>query len=224
MSPLLTAASLLLMVLQASGVLTPGSSKMTVSCVMTLFLIMVSLVPVTLFSVVAVYPSGARYCVTDLSSVGISLGHDIYTQHIVTAVYNIIYKSALVFWVPIFLLAVPVIRMIKMVNTDSDKHLKITLSVAVTISFIVFNLPLSTVAAVRQIFLIQSAPMAYKEKYLLDVLESLLKLLSFFFHVFRPLVCLVLEHGSSYTQEDFILNEKLRNEEKKLLKKDDEEI
>ena len=66
--------------------------------------------------------------------------------------------------------------------------------------------------------------MAYKEKYLLDVLESLLKLLSFFFHVFRPLVCLVLEHGASLTQEDLILNEKLRIEEKKLLKKDDEEI
>lgn len=72
--------------------------------------------------------------------------------------------------------------------------------------------------------MIQSAPMAYKEKYLLDVLESLLKLLSFFFHVFRPLVCLVLEHGASLTQEDLILNEKLRIEEKKLLKKDDEEI
>ena len=76
----------------------------------------------------------------------------------------------------------------------------------------------------RQIFLIQSAPLAFKEKYLLDVLESLLKLLAFFFHVFRPLVCLVLEHGASLSQENLIMNDKLQIEGKKLLKKNDEEI
>ena len=70
--------------------------------------------------------------------------------------------------------------------------------------------------------MIQAAPMAYKEKYLVDVMESLFKLLSFFFHVFRPLVCIVLDHGASLS-EDYLLDEKLRSEEKKLLKKDEEE-
>ena len=74
----------------------------------------------------------------------------------------------------------------------------------------------------RQVFLIQSPPMAYKEKYLMDVMESLFKLLSFFFHVFRPLVCLVLEHGASLSHDDFILNAKLQSEHKKLLKRDEE--
>ena len=64
--------------------------------------------------------------------------------------------------------------------------------------------------------------MAYKEKYLMDVMESLFKLLSFFFHVFRPLVCLVLEHGASLSHDDFILNAKLQSEHKKLLKRDEE--
>ena len=57
--------------------------------------------------------------------------------------------TAYYLWLPFLLIIVPVIRMIKMVNTDSDKNLKITLSVAVAISFVVFNLPLATVAAVR---------------------------------------------------------------------------
>ena len=150
-SPLLTAVSLLYLVLHALGLrfLTPGSSSVKVTAVMTVFLIMLSLIPVTMFSEVAIYPSKARFCVTDLSSVGISLGHDIYTQHIVTAVYNIMYKSVFVFWLPVMMIVVPVIRMMKMINTDNDKNMQISLSVAVAISFVVFNLPLATVAAVR---------------------------------------------------------------------------
>ena len=62
--------------------------------------------------------------------------------------------------------------------------------------------------------------MAYNEKYFLDIAESLLKLVSFFYHIFRPLVCLVLEHAASVQSDaEFILNE-----EKKLIpRKGDEE-
>merc|ERR1719471_2513598 len=109
-----------------------------------------------------------------------------------------------------------------MINTEEDKNLSISLSIAIAISYIVFNFPLATVTTVRQAFLIQSAPMAYKEKYLMDVMESLFKLLSFFFHIFRPLVCLVLETGASLSQEDLSLDNKLRSEEKKLLKTDED--
>ena len=37
--------------------------------------------------------------------------------------------------------------------------------------------------------------MTHKDRWLLDVLQSVGHLLSFFFHVFRPLVCAVLDMG-----------------------------
>ena len=86
-------------------------------------------------------------------------------------------------------------------------------------------LPILTILSFRQIILIRSAPMAYNEKYILDIAESLLKLLSFFYHVFRPLVCLVLEHAASVQSDNqFILNEKFQIEERKLIsRRGDEE-
>ena len=58
-----------------------------------------------------------------------------------------------------------------------------------------------------------------------DIAVFPLKLLSYFYHVFRPLVCLVLEHAASVQSDaEFILNEKFQIEEKKLIpRKGDEE-
>ena len=59
----------------------------------------------------------------------------------------------------------------------------------------------------------------YKDKWLLDLLQSSFKLFSFFLHIFRPLVSLVLEHGYSLSvgHTDFIKNSQYSNEVKQLL-------
>jgi len=223
LTPLLTAAALLILILQAAGILVLRSRKSKMAILMIIFIIVfVLLLPTLVWSELAIYPSSRRNCVMDMSSMANMMGMDFTTQHILTALYYIIYKSIISFWLPSLIILLPVIRMFKRINTDCDKNLEISLSIAVAISFIVFYFPLATVVTVRQIFLIQSEPMDYKEKYLMDVLESLFKLLSFFFHVFRPLVCLVLIQGASITQETLFLNDKLRYEEKKLLKTDEE--
>lgn len=225
LSPLLTSASLLLLVLQASlssSRLFSSASSILVAVMASLAMILLLTVPTLLFSEVAVYPSSARHCVVDMSGVGASLGLDITRQHITTAIYNMVYRAGLTFWLPVLVILVPLVRLVRMVNTEVDTDLRISLSLAVAASFIVFYFPFATVTTVRQVFLIQSPPMAYKEKYLMDVMESLFKLLSFFFHIFRPLVCLVLETGASFSHEDLSLDNKLRSEEKKLLKTDEE--
>ena len=105
--------------------------------------------PSVFFSEIAVYPSTATYCVIDLSGLANKMGLDVNTQHIVTALYFILYKSVLGYWIPLLLIAFPLVKLMKMVNTDADKNLKISLSVAVGVSFLIFNLPLASVRAVR---------------------------------------------------------------------------
>ena len=106
-------------------------------------------VPTLLFSEVAVYPSSARHCVVDMSGVGASLGLDITRQHITTAIYNMVYRAGLTFWLPVLVILVPLVRLVRMVNTEVDTDLRISLSLAVAASFIVFYFPLATVTTVR---------------------------------------------------------------------------
>ena len=112
-------------------------------------LLLILLLPSIFFSEIAVYPSTATYCVIDLSGLANKMGLDVNTQHIVTALYFILYKSVLAYWIPLLLIAFPLVKLMKMVNTDADKNLKISLSVAVGVSFLIFNLPLASVRAVR---------------------------------------------------------------------------
>jgi len=199
-SPLLSSGTLLLLVYQAflSSFHTPHSSRLThLFLLLSLLLITLTIlsIPSILYSGLAVYPSTARYCVMDLSSLSSWAGMETGRQHAVTAIFFLIYKSVLTYWLPLTLVIFPILKMVKMVNTMADKQYTITLTMAVTVSFLVFNLPLTTIVSVRQILTMTSSHMTHKDRWLLDVLQSVGHLLSFFFHVFRPLVCKVLDMG-----------------------------
>merc|ERR1712142_999382 len=95
-SPLLTSAILLYLIYQASGLRCLNNiSSLSKVIGSTLTLIAMMLLPSVFFSEIAVYPSTASFCVIDLSGVGNKMGLDINTQHIVTALYFILYKSVL---------------------------------------------------------------------------------------------------------------------------------
>ena len=149
-SPLLTSLTLVYLIYQAWGLRclshTPALLTLIIS---TTTLCLWLLVPSVIFSEIAVYPSTARYCVIDLSGLASRVGLDITSQHILTAIYFILYKSVLSYWVPVLLIVLPLVKMLKLVNTDADKNLQISLSVAVGVSFIIFNFPLAAVTAVR---------------------------------------------------------------------------
>ena len=151
LSPMLSSAALLLLVLQASltSRLFSTTSSILVSVIASLMVILLLVLPTLLYSEVAVYPSSARHCVVDMSGVGASLGLDITRQHITTAIYNMIYKAGLTFWLPALIILLPLVRMVRMVNTEVDADLRVSLSLAVAASFLVFYFPLATVTTVR---------------------------------------------------------------------------
>ena len=149
-APLLTSVTIVFLIYQAWGLpslsRTPALLTLIIS---TTTILLWLLVPSVLFSEIAVYPSTARYCVIDLSGLASRIGLDIDSQHVLTAVYFMLYKSVLTYWLPVLLIVLPLVKMLKLVNTDADKNLKISLSVAVGVSFIIFNFPLAAVTAVR---------------------------------------------------------------------------
>merc|ERR1719317_1315420 len=91
------------------------------------------------------------------------------------AVFFLIYKSLLTYWLPLLLVLYPLIKLVKMVNTVTDTEYTVTITFAVTIS----NIPASSTTV-----------------WIINVFHSLSLQISFFFHIFRPLVCLVIDQES----------------------------
>ena len=146
--------------------------------------------PSVLFSEIAVYPSTASYCVIDLSGLASRVGLDLNSQHILTAIYFILYKSVLPYWVPLTLTVLPVVRMMKKINFSDDKYFSQSLNLTIVTSFFVFNLPLAMLELTRHAMI--SSLSQHHQAWTIQVLQSLFLLLSFFYHIFRPLACLVL--------------------------------
>merc|ERR1711953_69207 len=153
-------------------------------------LLLLLLLPSVLFSEIAVYPSTARYCVIDLSGLASRIGLDINSQHVLTAVYFMLYKSVLPYWVPLALTVLPVVKMMKKINFSDDKYFSQSLNLTIVTSFFVFNLPLALLELTRHALI--SSHSGHHQAWTMQVLQSLFLLLSFFYHIFRPVACLVL--------------------------------
>lgn len=151
-------------------------------------LLILLLLPSLLFAEIAVYSSTTRYCVIDLSGLANRVGLDINSQHILTALYFILYKSVLPYWVPLSLTILPVVKMMKKINFSDDKYFSQSLSLTIVTSFFVFNLPLAILEVTRHAHSLSQ----HHQAWTIQVLQSLFLLLSFFYHIFRPVACLVL--------------------------------
>merc|ERR1711971_1483080 len=189
LSPMLSSAALLLLVLQASlsSRLFSTSSSILVSVTASLMVIILLVLPTLLYSEVAVYPSSARHCVVDMSGVGASLGLDITRQHITTAIYNMIYKAALIFVLPL----VKVTR--KYDSNKANIDLQDILTFSLGISFIMFSLPHAALISARQCMELLHVNVGIYFSWILKVLQSFFQLLRYFFHVFRPMCCIILD-------------------------------
>merc|ERR1712227_118865 len=190
LSPLLSSTFLVIYVISFQDTRKKISTPLTI--LSTMLLVMLLLIPSLMFSEIAVYPSGARYCVIDMSSLGVMVGMDITSQHIITAIYAIVYRAVLAFWLPALIIILPVINMFKMINTEEDKNLSISLTFTIACSFIVFNLPLASLVLIRQMVSISHLSLGSSTSWVLQVVQSLFLLFSYFFHVFRPLSCIIV--------------------------------
>ena len=187
LSPLLSSAALLILVLQASlssSRLFTSASSILVAVMASLALILLLVVPTLLFSEVAVYPSSARHCVVDMSGVGAGLGLDITRQHITTAIYNMVYRAGLPFWLPAAILSLPLVKIAGKYHSDkSHVDLQDILTLSLGVSFIMFSLPHAALISAR---------------YYLDVLNHnfllLIKLLDREWQFYKSIMG-VLSHG-----------------------------
>ena len=152
LSPMLSSAALLLLVLQASlsSRLFSTTSSILVSVTASLMVIILLVMPTLLYSEVAVYPSSARHCVVDMSGVGASLGLDITRQHITTAIYNMIYKAGLTFWLPALIILLPLVKVTRKYHSNkANIDLQDILTFSLGISFIMFSLPHAALISAR---------------------------------------------------------------------------
>ena len=126
------------------------TSEILVSVFLVTIFTLLLVVPTLLFSEVAVYPSSARHCVVDMSGVGASLGLDITRQHITTAIYNLIYRAGLTFWLPATILCLPLVKIARKYHTDkSHVDLQDILTFSLGASFIMFSLPHAALISAR---------------------------------------------------------------------------
>merc|ERR1712243_502452 len=154
-----------------------------------LLLVLIS-TPVILYSSLAIHPSGDRYCVIDLVTMVAWLG---IKQQVVTSIFFIIIKPILSFFIPMLLLMISMARMKKSVHSTLEDKTNSTLVRTVIISYGVFYLPYFSAVFIRHLLVIFSYTLNTRDKWLLDIFQSLFHLISYFFHVFRPLVCMVLD-------------------------------
>merc|ERR1711953_1221648 len=138
-------------------------------------LLLLLLLPSVLFSEIAVYPSTARYCVIDLSGLASRIGLDINSQHVLTAVYFMLYKSFLSYWLPVALTVLPVVKMMKKINFSDDKYFSQSLNLTIVTSFFVFNLPLALLELTRHALI--SSHSGHHQAWTIQVLQSLFLLL-----------------------------------------------
>merc|ERR1711953_1631502 len=138
-------------------------------------LLLLLLLPSVLFSEIAVYPSTARYCVIDLSGLASRIGLDINSQQVLTAVYFMLYKSVLPYWVPLALTVLPVVKMMKKINFSDDKYFSQSLNLTIVTSFFVINLPLALLELTRHALI--SSHSGHHQAWTIQVLQSLFLLL-----------------------------------------------
>lgn len=202
-NPLLCTGTLLLLVYQAYSVASQQDHFYSFPHLILQFSIILLTttllcIPSFIFSRVDTFPNtisnSTSYCIIDLSSMP---GRDIEgvgSAKPITAIFLLILKSVLPFWLPLALIIIPVLRMAKTDKVVVEKQLTVTIALAVAVSFVVFHLPYSSLVFVRHVMSIVNHSLTTYNIWVLHVLQSFFLLISFFFHIFRPLVCLLLDH------------------------------
>lgn len=205
-NPLLSSGTILLLIYQAHSSSSIQSSTASLlrwprssfsSCLLLTSVLLVSAsivsIPSALYSAVSETNSGARYCVMDLSSVAVWTGLGPGRGSIPMALYYLIYKSVLTYWLPMGLALPMVCRLYRMTSTSHDKHQTITLTLAVTASYATFYLLHAAIVFIRHVADIAEISISERTGWIISVAQSLFWLLATFSHFFRPMLCLLLD-------------------------------
>jgi len=201
-APLLTAATFILLILSSLPTAAPRPSTVLRRLLVGVLVALLLSLPSLAFSGLAVYPSGARHCVLDLGGVGAEIGLPTKDLQLPTAVYYLVLRAVLPFWMPMLLLPV----LWKRLKNKAGSSPIISLPLTVAISHVIFLAPLALVLTARYLLAASQLPLTSRASFTLDVLSSLALLVSYFLHLFRPLTALVLEPSlrSSLTTSPYL--------------------
>jgi len=201
-APLLAAATFILLILSALPTAAPRPSTVLKRLLVGVLVALLLSLPSLAFSGLAVYPSGARHCVLDLGGVGAEMGLPTKDLQLPTAIYYLVLRALLPFWVPMLLLPV----LWKRLKNKAGSSPIISLPLTVAISHVIFLAPLALVLTARYLLAASQLPLTSRASFTLDVLSSLALLVSYFLHLFRPLTALVLEPSlrSSLTTSPYL--------------------
>merc|ERR1711990_400255 len=100
-APLLTAATFILSSLPSA---TPRPSTVMKRLLVGVIISFLLSLPSLAFSGLALYPSGARHCVLDLGGVGAGMGLPTSDLQLPTAIYYLVLRALLPYWVPLLML------------------------------------------------------------------------------------------------------------------------
>jgi len=198
-NPLLYIGVILLLVYQTYMTATqPDTQTRTLSHLLFQFLFVVIstlllCIPSTLYSKVTPSTNTSNHCTMDLSSIYGGNEDTSDVDNALTGIFLLIFKAVLPYWLPLAMISVPVIRMIRMDKILADKQLDVSMAVTVTLSFVVFHLPYFSAVFTRHLLTIINYSLSSYNTWVLNVLQSFFLLISFFFHIFRPLVYLLLD-------------------------------
>merc|ERR1712223_1168341 len=199
---LIQAAPFILLILSTLPTAAPRPSTVLRRLMVGVLVALLLSLPSLAFSGLAVYPSGARHCVLDLGGVGADMGLPTQDLQLPTAIYYLVLRALLPFWVPILLLPV----LWKRLKNKAGSSPTISLPLTVAISHVIFLAPLALVLTARYLLAASQLPLTSRASFTLDVLSSLALLVSYFLHLFRPLTALVLEPSlrSSLTTSPYL--------------------
>jgi len=189
-NPLFYAAILAAILYHARG---KSSLSLLLSLLLLIVLVLFISLPTILFSGLALYPTGARFCVMDLSGVGAMVGLEPAERQTVTALYYMLYRSVLPYFLPLCIMAPQLKHLYSRINGPDDKNSTISLALAVISSYFVFYSCYSVTVFIRHGVEVSLISISARNSWLLAVLQSLFTLLATFQHVFRPLLCFVLD-------------------------------
>merc|ERR1712212_1252723 len=201
-APLLTAATFILLVLSSLPSAAPRPSTVMKRLLVGIVISFLLSLPSLAFSGLALYPSGARHCVLDLGGVGAGMGLPTSDLQLPTAIYYLVLRSILPYWVPLLMLPL----LWRSMNSKLGTSAVISLPVTVAFSHAIFLLPLALVLTARYLLAASQLPLTSRASFTLDVLSSLALLISYFLPLFRPLTALVLEPSlrSSLTASPYL--------------------
>merc|ERR1712032_680014 len=103
------------------------------------------------------------------------------------------YNSVLPYLLPLTVLTLPLVKMMRLVNTPGDKEGMATIAMVTVTSFMVFYTPLASLIFIKDVLQVGLFPVSEHSMWIVKILQSLFLLITYFFHVFRPLACFLLD-------------------------------